>query len=236
MSGIVMSGVSKRFANTDALVDVDVEVPPGKVLALLGSNGAGKTTLIRIGATTVMPDSGTVIIGGVDALESPAKARSQTGVVTSDERSFYWRLSGRHNLEFFASLHGLGRKEARLRAVEVLETVGFVGDPDLRVDKYSSGMKARLALARGLLGRPSILLLDEPSRSLDPAAAFELRQMIEDLASAQGVAVLFVTHDLHEAAALATSVMVMRKGHVVARIDGPTDAGTLERHFLGNDQ
>jgi ABC-2 type transport system ATP-binding protein len=235
MSGIVMRGVSKRFATTDAVLGVDLEVPVGHVLALLGSNGAGKTTLIRMGATTVTPDTGSISIAGIDAIASPSKARQQTGVVSSEERSFYWRLSGRQNLEFFASLHALGRKEARARVVEALEIVGFPGDPDLRVDKYSSGMKARLALARGILGRPRILLLDEPSRSLDPAAAFELRKLIADLAGSQGVAVLFVTHDLHEAAALANSVVVMRKGEVVARVDGPTDAATLERHFVSAD-
>jgi ABC-type multidrug transport system ATPase subunit len=171
VSGISFCGVSKRFGTTDAVCDIDLKIEPGHILAMLGSNGAGKTTLIRIGATTVTPDSGTVTIAGIDAIASPARARSRTGVVTSEERSFYWRLSGRENLEFFASLHGLGRREARLRAAEVLDAVEFPEDPDTRVDRYSSGMKARLTVARGLLGRPEVLLLDEPSRSLDPPAA-----------------------------------------------------------------
>lgn len=232
MTGISILGVTKRFGTTDALRGVDLEVAPGQVVALLGSNGAGKTTLVRIGATTVIPDSGSVHIAGLDAIASPAKARSRTGVVMSDERSFYWRMSGRANLEFFASLHGLGRREARARALEVLEAVEFPGDPDVRVDRYSSGMRARLAVARGLLGRPVVLLLDEPSRSLDPVAALSLRNLVLDLATTRNTAVLFVTHDLHEAAAVASVVVAIMRGQVAATIEGPTDASTLEKIFI----
>jgi ABC-2 type transport system ATP-binding protein len=232
MTGISMVGVAKRFGTIQALKGVDLEVEPGQVVALLGANGAGKTTLVRIGATTVIPDSGSVSIAGHDAVASPAKARSRTGVVMSEERSFYWRMSGRMNLEFFASLHGLRKREARSRAVEVLEAVAFPGDPDVRVDRYSSGMRARLAVARGLLGRPDVLLLDEPSRSLDPVAALSLRKLVLDLAATRNVAVLFVTHDLHEAAAVASVVVAIMHGEVAATLRGPTDASALERIFV----
>jgi ABC-2 type transport system ATP-binding protein len=215
-----------------ALSGIDLEVDPGMVVALLGANGAGKSTLVRIGATSVIPDAGRVEIGGWDALAHPGAARAVTGVALSEERSFYWRLSGRDNLEFFAALHGLRRSQARARVGECLADVDLLDVAERRVDRYSSGMRARLGIARALLGRPSVLLLDEPSRSLDPVAALELRRMVMRLALMRRTAVLFVTHDLHEAAAVAEKVVLVATGRVAAVIGGPTDAATLERAFI----
>jgi ABC-2 type transport system ATP-binding protein len=232
MAGITIRGVSKQFGPVAALDNVDLEVVPGQVVALLGSNGAGKSTLVRIGATTVIPDAGLVEIAGWDAVAWPEKARAHTGVVLSEERSFFWRLSGRENLEFFAALHGLGRRDARTRTTEALTAVDLGDVGDRRVDRYSSGMRARLGLARSLLGRPSVLLLDEPSRSLDPVAALAIRRLVLDLTSTRRVAVLFVTHDLHEAAAVASRVVMLAHGRIAAVVEGETDAATLERTFI----
>jgi ABC-2 type transport system ATP-binding protein len=232
VGGIHLEGVSKRFGAVVALHSVDLHVEPGEVVALLGANGAGKSTLVRIGATTVIPDSGRVEVGGWDALAHPTAARSATGVVLNEERSFYWRLSGRENLEFFAALHGLRRRDAGPRVREALADVDLVDVGDRRVDRYSSGMRARLGIARALLGRPEVLLLDEPGRGLDPIAALDLRRMVLDLAERRRVSVLFVTHDLHEAAAVATRVVVIAAGRVGAVVAGGVDAAGLERAFL----
>jgi ABC-2 type transport system ATP-binding protein len=232
MAGIRMEGVTKRFGPVEALAGVDLEVSAGQVVALLGANGAGKSTLVRIVATTVIPDSGTVEVAGCDAVAHPADARARTGVVLNEERSFYWRLSGRDNLEFFAAFHGLGRRAARARATEALEAVDLVAVAERRVDRYSSGMRARLGLARGLLGRPSVLVLDEPTRSLDPTASIAMRRLVCELASARHAAVLFVTHDLHEAAEVASAVVIMVRGRIGARVEGQTDAATLEQLFV----
>jgi ABC-2 type transport system ATP-binding protein len=232
MAGITMRGVTKRFGPTEALKGVDLDVAPGQIVALLGANGAGKSTLVRIAATTMIPDEGAVEIGGWDVLRRPADARARTGVVLNEERSFYWRLSGRDNLEFFAALHSLGRRAARARAEEALRAVALEDVADRRVDRYSSGMRARLSLARGLLGKPSVLLLDEPTRSLDPMASITVRDLIRGLASTLGAAVLFVTHDLHEAADVASSVVILAGGRITTRVEGATTAAELEQLFV----
>jgi ABC-2 type transport system ATP-binding protein len=232
VTGLSMAGVTKRFGSTVALTDVDLHVGPSDVVALLGANGAGKSTLVRIAATTVLPDSGTVNVGGFDAVSQPVQARASAGVVLNEERSFYWRLSGRENLEFFAAFHGVGRRDGQQRANEALNAVDLQPVADRRVDRYSSGMRARLGLARALLGQPSVLLLDEPTRSLDPTASIGIRQLVHRLASTSKVAVLFVTHDLHEAAEVASAVLILAAGRIVARVEGPTDAGTLEELFV----
>jgi ABC-2 type transport system ATP-binding protein len=232
MRPITMRGVRKRFGAVEALSGVDLEVGSGEIVALLGANGAGKSTLVRIAATTVIPDAGAVEIGDYDAVRFPEQARSRTGVVLNEERSFYWRLSGRDNLEFFAALHGLGKRAARARALDALAAVNLVEVADRRVDRYSSGMRARLGLARALLGQPAILLLDEPTRSLDPAASVAVRGLVRALAAERMTGVLFVTHDLHEAAEVASRVVILARGRITATVDGDTDAESLERLFL----
>lgn len=230
--GIRVAGVSKRYRDVLALDEVSLEVQPGHVLALLGPNGAGKSTLLHILGTTVLPDSGEVAVAGVDVVAEPQQARAVTGAVSGDERSFYWRLSGRRNLEFFAALHGLARAAAKARADELLSMVGLADAADRRFDGYSSGMKARLGWARALLDEPPVLLLDEPSRTLDPIVARELRAMVRRRADVEGAAVLFATHDLHEAAEVADHVVVLHEGRVAATVPGGSDAAELERTLI----
>jgi len=231
-AGIRVVGLSKRFGAVQALDGVDLEVQKGRVTAVLGKNGAGKTTLIRILSTAVVPDSGHAWIEDVDVARDPVTARRQVGVVLGEDRSFFWRLSGRQNLEFFAALRGLRRGEARRAADEALAAVELSAVSDRRVDRYSSGMRSRLGIGRALLGSPSVLLLDEPTRSLDPAVSCEIREVLRSLAEERGVAVFLATHDLHEAAALAAQAVVLERGKVAARLDGNTDATTLEELFV----
>jgi ABC-2 type transport system ATP-binding protein len=215
-----------------ALADVDLEVGRGEIVALLGENGAGKSTLIRILATTVLPDAGEVTLMGHDVVSAPASARAALGLMLGNERSWYWRLSGRRNLEFFGALYGLRRKAAAANAAELLELVGLDASADRRVSDYSSGMRARLSLARALLREPPVILLDEPSQSLDPVAAAGFRDLITHAARERDSAVLLATHNLHEAAEVATHVVVLAHGKVTDTLSGGS-AADLESVMLG---
>ena len=176
-------GLTKRFGPVTALDGVDLDVGGGEVVALLGANGAGKSTLLRILSTTVLPDEGVAWVAGNDVVAEPLAARRALGVALGDERSWYWRLSGRQNLEFFAVLYGIRRKEARRRVQELLGEVGLNHAADRRFDGYSAGMRARLSLARALVASPPVILLDELTRSLDPVAVSDFRTQVRRLAS-----------------------------------------------------
>lgn len=213
-AGIVVDGVTKRFGSVVALNAIDLVVPPGELVVILGENGAGKSSLLRVLGTTVLPDSGTATIAGYDVVREAARCRRATGVVLGDERSWYWRLTGRANLEFFAALYHLDRRSARARTRELLAVVGLESVADRRFDGFSSGMRARLSIARALLIDPAVMLLDEPSRTLDPLAAADLRQFVTDLVRDHKKAVLWVTHDLAEAVEIADRVAIMASGSI----------------------
>jgi ABC-2 type transport system ATP-binding protein len=232
VSGIEARGVVKRFGGLTALDGVDLTVGEGEIVALLGPNGAGKSTLLRILATALLPDDGTCHVAGHDVAIEDAAVRRVIGFVSGDERSWYWRISGRQNLEFFAVLHGVARRHAGEHASRMLTAVGLDDVADRRVDRYSSGMRARLAVARALLPKPRVVLMDEPFRNLDPAAAAGARDLVRELASADHAAVLLATHDLHEASTLASRVVILARGRVAARVDGGADAAQLESTFL----
>lgn len=231
MVGIRIAGLQKCFGAQRALRGIDLEVPWGGVVALLGPNGAGKSTLMRILGTSVLPDAGLVEVAGGDVVGDPAAARRTLGLVLNEERSWYWRLSGRENLEFFAALYGLHRRAAQARATELLAMVDLAAEADRRFDRYSSGMRARLSLARALLHEPPVLCLDEPTRTLDPVAAASFRALVASQAAA-GRAVLFSTHDLHEAAAVASRVVVLVGGLVATSAEDRPDAAQLERILI----
>ena len=200
-----------------ALSDVSCEVRAGEFFGLLGENGAGKTTLFKILATLVTPDSGSAIVGGHDVLKAPSRVREVLAPVIADERSLHWRLSGRENMRLFAALHGLRGAQATRRIEELLALVNLVDAADRLVSGYSSGMKQRLLVARTLLARPSVLLLDEPTRSLDPISARSFRQFLRaDVALAQGCTVLLATHNAEEAFELCDRVGVLHRGRLVA--------------------
>lgn len=220
---------SKRFGGVQALDRVSLTIDAGEILVLLGSNGAGKSTLLRIIGTQVLPDSGSVQVDGYDVVRRPREVRRRIGVVLADERSWYWRLSGRANLEFFGRLSELSRAQSRDRTTELMELLDLADAADRRVDGYSSGMRSRLSLARALLLAPPVLLLDEPSRALDPRAAGELRRIVAELARSEGCAVLWVTHDLHEAAELGSRVAALDAGRLRLCSGGPVSAGDLAR-------
>jgi len=212
--GIEAVALRRTYRDVVAVDDVYLRVAPGEAVAIVGPSGAGKSTLLRIFATLVHPDGGHASVAGSDVVCDARRARRALGVVLGDEHTWYWRLSGRGNLAFFAALTGLRKREARDRVATVLDRVGLAGSAaDRPVGEWSSGMKARLALARGLLSDPRVLLLDEPTRSLDVGAAEALGQVVGEQRDA-GAAVLVATHDLHNAATLADRIMVMAAGRL----------------------
>ncbi len=203
-----------------ALDGLDLEVGRGRVFCLLGPNGAGKTTLLKILATLVLPDGGRALVEGHDVAREPGRAKAAAGFAVGDERSFYWRLTGRQNLEFFAALYGLRGGARDRRVSELLRLAGLDEAADLRFNGYSTGMRQMLAFARALLADASILLVDEPTRSLDPQAADRVRSFLRgELAGRQGKTVLWATHDLGEAADFADDIAVISRGRI--RLTGP---------------
>ena len=196
-----------------AVSDVTLSVPVGELFGLLGPNGAGKTTLVKILCTLILPTSGRATVAGYP-LRSGERIRAAVGLVVADERSFYWRLTGRQNLHFFAAMHRLFGREARVRVEEVLHRVEMRSMADERFSNYSTGMKQRIAIARSLLHRPRILFLDEPSRSLDPTATQHLHELLRQLVTERQVTIFLITHDLAEAEKLCNRVAVMHEGRL----------------------
>lgn len=197
-----------------AVSNVNLEVNQGEIFGLLGPNGAGKTTLIKILATLILPTSGTASLFGYD-LSHDQDIRNHIGLVTSDERSFYWRLTGWQNLEFFANLNRLFNQVSIDRIRQVLEQVELTGVANQTFQTYSTGMRQRLAIGRALLNQPSLLFLDEPSRGLDPRSAENLHRLILSLVKDQGITIFLTTHQLEEAERLCDRIAIMDRGRII---------------------
>jgi ABC-2 type transport system ATP-binding protein len=214
-----------------ALVDVSLDVRAGEFVGLLGPNGAGKTTLLKILATLIVPDRGTAVVAGHDVVGDAASVRRVIAPLLASERSLYWRLSAAENLELFAALLRLPPGETAARVDDALDSVGLSGTGHKMVGQFSAGMMQRLLVARALLGRPRVLLLDEPTRSLDPATAHRFRTFLrEELAEKRQCAVLVATHRTEEAFELCDRVVVMHRGRVAA----VGHAATLGESLLGS--
>jgi len=238
VNAIATENITKRFVAVRTLRDlvlarwrprsvtavdkVSIEIREGELFGLLGENGAGKTTLIRMLSTTVLPTSGRASVLGHDVVREALAVRRVIGIVSGDERSFYWRLTGRQNLEYFAALYHLPRRAIRGRIDELLDIMGVGEVADRRFAGYSTGTKQRFAIARGMLADPKVLFLDEPTRALDPIAANELRQHLADnVVGRLGYTALLATHTLSEAEAICDRIAIMRAGRVV-------QVGTIE--------
>src|SRR5712692_585303 len=197
----------ERSGETHALDEVSLSVSTGKVLVLLGPNGSGKTTTLKPVSTMLLPDAGRVLVEGADTRTEPDRVRKHVGFVVAAERSFFPRLSARENLDFFAALDNVPRKSRPERIQTMLERTGLLEAGDTLVMKFSSGMYQRLGIARALIKQPSVLLLDEPTRSLDPASATHFWSLVRGLPD-QGSTVLLATHSFHEAVAVGDFVAV----------------------------
>ena len=199
-----------------AVADVSLRVRAGQVHALLGPNGAGKTTTVRMCATLLLPTSGSVRVDGVDAVAHPRRARRRLGLVLGGDLGFYPRASARQNLLFFADLQGVARGDRASAVDGALEQVGLSDAADRRASALSRGMRQRLHLARALLGRPRLLLLDEPSNGLDPDISLQVRQTVAEIA-ASGVGVLLTSHTMPEIEELADTISVIGAGRIEVR-------------------
>ncbi|MFI9211145.1 ATP-binding cassette domain-containing protein [Streptomyces sp. NPDC053253] len=204
-----------RRTETEAVRGVTFEVAPGELFGLLGPNGAGKTTTIKMLNTLLLPTSGTARVFGHDVARDPVAVRRRIGYVFGGDRGLYDRLSALDNLRYFAELYGVEARDQKRRIAELLDLVGLVGREKERVEGYSRGMRQRLHIARGLLHRPDVLFLDEPSIGVDPVAARDLRRTVADLA-AGGTTVLLTTHYMAEADELCGRIAVIAGGRIRA--------------------
>lgn len=203
-----------------ALRGVDLKVDHGEVFGLLGPNGAGKTTLIKILATLILPDSGKGAVCGYDINQQPDKIRCIIGLVNTAERSFYWRLTGKQNLEFFSVLYNISDPHRKKRISELLDLTGLTDKADTPFMKYSDGQKQRLAIARALLSDPKVLLMDEPTKSLDPIGVSQLIKFtVNELAAKQNKTILWCTHNIKEAEEVCSSLAIIHKGRIIASGD-----------------
>lgn len=201
----------------NAVDGVTLQIGEGEVFGLLGPNGAGKTTLIKMLCTLLIPSSGRASVGGYDVMREGKRVREKIGLVASDERSFYWRLTGRQNLRFFAALHQLFGEEAERRIEGLAEAMALSEVLDRRFDGYSTGMRQRLAIARGLLKDPPILIMDEPTKGVDPINGHALLSFIrERVSGAFKKTVLITTHILGEAEQICDRVAIMNEGKILA--------------------
>ncbi len=211
----------REKTRTEALRGVDLVVERGAIFGLLGPNGAGKTTLTKILSTLLLPTSGTALVLGHDVTRETDWLRPRMGLVLGGERGLYNRISARENLRYFADIYRVPPADRERRLGEVLERVGLGDAADRRVEEFSRGMKQKLHIARGVLHRPEILFLDEPTIGLDPKSARETRKLIRSLVS-DGVTIFLTTHYMFEAEELCPKLAVLSKGRIVARdtVDG----------------
>ncbi|MBI5714507.1 MAG: ABC transporter ATP-binding protein [Chloroflexi bacterium] len=212
---ISISNLTHSYRSHLALRDVTLTIEAGEFFGLFGPNGAGKTTLIRILSTLVIPSSGTARVHDLDVVRHADAVRSQIGLVFGNENSFYGRLSGRQNLEFFAALQNLGWEQSRRRAADLLALFDLTVAADSAVQSYSTGMRQRINVARALLHDPKVIFLDEPTKGMDILAAESLRMLLrKELVEQQHKTILLTTHDLQEMELLCDRVGILDHGQL----------------------
>jgi ABC-2 type transport system ATP-binding protein len=211
---IEVRGVRKAFGATKALDGVDLDVQPGTVLGLLGPNGAGKTTLVRVLATLLKPDAGTARVDGSDVVANPKAVRQVIGLA-GQYAAVDEALTGRENLQMVGRLYGLSKADAAKAGSEALERLALTDAADRPVRTYSGGMRRRLDLGASLVGRPKVLILDEPTTGLDPRTRIDMWGFMRDLVR-EGTTVLLTTQYLDEADELADNIVVIDHGKVIA--------------------
>jgi ABC-2 type transport system ATP-binding protein len=222
-------GRAPRRQPVQALSDVSFDVQDGEIFGLIGPNGAGKTTLTKIIATLVQPTTGTVTVKGFDSVQESPALRRLIGLAAAEERSFYWRLTVEQNLMFFARLYSIPKREAQTRIAALLAQLDLEKSRRQRFGELSTGNKQRMAIARALLNKPPILLLDEPTRSLDPLAAARMRSFIGSLAAGDPpVTILLTSHNLNEIEELCDRLAIISYGRI-RELDTPDRIRTLHK-------
>lgn len=224
---IKTENLSKSFEDFQAVDRINLNVQPGEVLAILGPNGAGKTTTVRMLTSVLKPTSGRAEVAGYDVVTHPEQVRASVGVLT-EHHGLYSRMFSEEYLDFFGQIYGVSAVERKRRIQELLEHFNLASAADRRIGEYSKGMRQKLALARSLLHRPPVLLLDEPTSAMDPESARLVRSAILDLRSEER-AVIICTHNLIEAEELADRIAIIRHGRIIA--DGSPNG--LKEKFLG---
>lgn len=209
--------VRKNGNSVAALNNVSLTAHEGKVLVVLGPNGSGKSTMLKLISTMLLPDSGTILVNGTDASGRRDEVVRQVGLAVTVERSFFPRLTARENLEFYAVLEQVPAELRRQRIDESLELTGMHSLGDRLVQTFSAGMYQRLGISRALLKKPSVLLLDEPSNSLDPTTATEFWTWVRSTAKS-GTTIILATHNFEEAVNTGDEVVVLRRGTVAASV------------------
>ena len=229
MDDIIVSDLTKKFVKKGkrkllrrekedilAVDHISVKVKKGELFGLLGPNGAGKTTLVKCLATLLIPDEGTATIDGHDIITDPISVRKILGITTGGERTLYWKLSARDNLKYFASLYGLSSKDAEERIDYLLDIMDLKKKQHQRLEKYSTGMRQKVSIARAILHDPKILLLDEPTLGLDPSFSMFLRSFIKnELNKKEGKTILLTTHYMDEADQLCDRIAFVDRGKLI---------------------
>jgi len=215
MPAIVTKGLTRKFGDLVAVDHIDLEIEEGELFGLLGPNGAGKTTFIHMLSTILPPTEGTANVAGFDIRENPDSVRAAIGIVFQDP-SLDSRLTGRENLDFHGRMYGLTKEQRDERINKVLELVGLKDRADSLVDTYSSGMKRRLEMARGLMHRPEILFLDEPTLGLDAQTRRSIWEYIRMLNDVENVTIILTTHYIEEADYLCDRVAIIDYGKIIA--------------------
>jgi ABC-2 type transport system ATP-binding protein len=228
MDAIVAEDLRKHYKTVQALDGVSFSVREGEVFGLLGPNGAGKSTTVRILTTLTRADSGRALVAGEDVARHPNRVRASIGYVAQDS-GVDWEATGRENLLLQGRIHGLSGASLRARVEELLSLVGLEDAADRPARGYSGGMKRRLDIAIGLVHRPRVLFLDEPTTGLDPEARAAMWVEVERLAAAESLTILLTTHYLEEADRLAERVAIVSRGRVV--VEGPPE--NLKRDLAG---
>jgi len=198
-----------------AIQDVNLSVPRGKIIGVLGENGAGKTTLIKMMTTLLSSDTGKNLIDGVDINQNVKNTRKRINIISGGEKNLYWRLTAVENLLYFASLYGLPKKEALPKIDNLLNELGLWESKDTPVEKFSKGMKQRLQIAKGLINDPEYLFLDEPTLGLDVSIAYELRKKLKEIAAKRNTGILLTTHYMAEADELCDYIYFLKHGKVI---------------------
>lgn len=224
---IKTENLTKHFGDFKAVEQVNIEVHAGEVLALLGPNGAGKTTTVRMLTSVLRPTSGQAWVAGHDVVTHPAKVRASVGVLT-EHHGLYDRMPAAEYLDFFGQVYQLDTKTRRERAERLLDHFGLSAARDRRIGEFSKGMRQKLALARALIHRPPVLLLDEPTSAMDPESARLVRDALHELRTDER-AIILCTHNLAEAEELAARIAIIRNGKIIAN-GTPAE---LKQQFLG---
>jgi ABC-2 type transport system ATP-binding protein len=224
---IETEALTKKFDDFTAVDNLTINISSGQVLALLGPNGAGKTTTVRMLSAILIPTSGKATINGLDVVQKADLVRREIGLLT-EQPGLYTRSTGLEYLQFFGSLYGMGKEEARIRGLQLFERFGMTKMEFRRLGEYSKGMRQKIGLIRAMLHDPAVLLLDEPTSAMDPHGAKIVRDAILEMRDDER-AIVVCTHNLVEAELLADTIAIISRGRIIAQ----GDPETLKRQLLG---